>query len=193
MSTTELVRRGPHLGHEIRRTAPPSFDPAPVGFGLCCAYILSQIYMVPVLIVGPSWSVWPTLPDLAVIGAALWLPFMRRRDTTPPVFVKLRRYMLILVAGCVLSYLLFTLDPFDLHSAESFNDKGPAVGLFQIYRLAQFAAVLYLATAVRMTPHRKVWIRHCLAVTFWTSCGLLLANYFDWLAPQRSPLSFLEI
>lgn len=156
-----------------------AFDAGGIGFFLCCAYVLSQVYMVPLWTAGPSWSVWPTLTDMVVALIVVWLPFMRRLETPGITFLYLRRLVLVLVMGCLISYALFTLDPFELRVAESFNDKGPSVGLYQIYRLVQFAAVFWLATGIKLTSSRRTWLRRCIAITFWMSCALILANYFE--------------
>jgi hypothetical protein len=157
-----------------------SIDAQHVGFWLCCAYILTQIYMVPVWLVGPSWSVWPSLTDLVVPAMLICLPFVCRsqRDANKEVRA-IQRYLLFLAGGSAVSYVALTLDILPLKTMDVLNEKGPSVGLYQLYRLSQFLIVFWLASRIDLTPSRKRWLRGVIAATFWISCALLLANYFD--------------
>lgn len=155
---------------------------------LCCAYVVSQVYMVPIWTVGPSWSVWPSITDFIVILMLLWLPFISREARVTPTIASLQRCLLLLAGGCVLSYTLSTLDLFGLRTAEAFNDKGPYVGLYQIYRVGQFLTVFWFAARLDLSAQRMVWLRRSIAFTFWVSCALLLSNYFGLIdTPTLAP------
>jgi len=97
--------------------------------------------------------------------------------------------LLVITGGAILSYLVLTLNYFGLKTTDFFNDKGQNVGLYQIYRMCQFLTVFWFSTRVNWDAKRKVWLQRSIALTFWISCALLLANYFDLvstptLAPQ---------
>ncbi len=156
---------------------------------LCCAYVISQIYMVPVWVVGPSWSVWPSITDLVVLLMLVLLPLTRNHGVRPrPAVTTAKRVLLFVTGGAVVSYLVLTLNYFGLKTTDIFNDKGQNVGLYQIYRLCQLLTVFWFSTRVSWDPKRRLWLRRSIALTFWVSCALLLANYFDWVqTPALSP------
>jgi hypothetical protein len=156
---------------------------------LCCAYVVSQMYMVPVWVVGPSWSVWPSITDLIVTLMLVLLPFTRNDGVRPTSAVSaVKRLLLIVAGGAVISYLVLTLNYLGLKTTEAFNDKGPNVGLYQIYRLCQFLAVFWYSTRVDWNAKHRLWLRRSVGLTFWVSCALMLANYFDLVrTPALSP------
>jgi len=156
---------------------------------LCCAYVLSQIYMVPVWLVGPSWSVWPSLADFVIPIMLVLLPFLKRAGVgVPPEIVTLQRLFLVLGGGLVLSYLVLTLDPFHLNSAVMFNDKGQAVGLYQLYRVCQSLIVFWIALCAPLNGSHRRRLCHMVGITFWISAALLLADYFHVLStPMLAP------
>jgi hypothetical protein len=41
-------------------------------FVLICAFLISQSYLVPLAVVGPSWAVWPDLSDLVIAHPSSW-------------------------------------------------------------------------------------------------------------------------
>jgi hypothetical protein len=165
-----------------------------VAFWLCCAYVLSQVYMVPVWLIGPSWSVWPSVTDLVVLLMMTWLPFVRMAGTMTPEIVTIKRYLVLLACGAVASYFGLTLNLLDLKTVDAANEKGQYFGLYQVYRLGQFLVVFWFATELDLTAKRRLLLRRTIGLTFWITCASLLANYFGlfetpMLAPQipRSP------
>ena len=160
---------------------------------LCvCVYVLSQIYMVPVLIIGPSWPVWPTLPDLAVVSLACVIPFVKRGcgQVRPPLAV-VKRYLIIALAYCITSFCLLTLNAAGMKAFGVLNEKGQNVGLFQIYRMLQYMAVFWLSSSIEFHHRRRAILRGVVLVAFCVCSAGLVANYFDWydtasLAPHIS-------
>lgn len=158
----------------------PVIDHDSICLWLCCAYVLSQIYMVPVWIVGPSWSVWPSITDLIVTLMLVLLPFTRKNSVRPTSAISaVKRLLLIITAGAIVSYLVLTLNYLGLKTTDAFNDKGQNVGLYQIYRLCQFLGVFWFSARVDWNSKHKLWLRRSIGLTFWASCALVLANYFD--------------
>lgn len=174
------------------RTPRPSrrIDLHSIAFWLCCAYVVSQVYMVPVWLVGPSWSVWPSITDLVVALMFVCLFFVRRdRPNAGPEVRTIKRYLLVLAVCSVVSYLTLTLNLLGLKTVDVFSDKGQYFGLYQLYRFGQFLTVFWLVTRIDLDARRKVWLRRCIAFTFWASSASVLANYFGlidtpMLAPQ---------
>lgn len=159
-----------------------------VAFWLCCAYVLSQIYMVPLWLVGPSWSVWPSATDLIVLLMLIWLPFVRESQTTVPEIATVRRYLVLLACGSLVSFFALTLNPLNLKTIETSNEKGQYFGLYQIYRFGQFLVVFWLVSRINLTQKRGSWLRRVIAMTFWTTSASILANYFDVLqTPTLAP------
>jgi hypothetical protein len=139
---------------------------------------------------GPSWSVWPSATDLIIPLMLLCLPFVRSSErTTNPAIATLKRYLLLLACGSVVSYLALTLNLLNLKTVEVTNDKGQYFGLYQIYRFGQFLVVFWLISRIDLNAGRKLWLRRTIALTFWITCASILANYFGLvdtptLAPQ---------
>lgn len=164
------------------------FDAQSAAFAVCCAYVLSQVYLVPLWPIGPSWSVWPSLTDLTIF---LMLPlqlFIRLAPQQNRHVVVGKRYLLLLTGGALASYLLLTLDPLDLKAIDVLNDKGQNSGLYQLYRLSQALIVFWFVTSIRFTPARKEWLCRVTGIAFWVSSALVVLNYFDVVdTPSLSP------
>jgi hypothetical protein len=160
-----------------------------VAFWLCCAYVLSQIYLVPVWLVGPSWSVWPSLTDFVIPVMLVTLPILNRVEGgLCSEIVILKRLFLILAIGSTLSYLVLTLDPLHLSSGVTLNDKGQGVGLYQLYRVCQSLIVFWLVVRTPLNLVRRRLLRTVVGATFWISAALLLADYFHLLStPMLAP------
>jgi hypothetical protein len=156
---------------------------------LCCAYVLSQIYMVPVWLIGPSWSVWPSITDLVIpVMLVVLLILGRTKVRRCSETVILQRFFVVLAVGSAMSYLLLTLDPFGLNSSIALNDKGQGVGLYQLYRVCQSLVVFWLAARMPLSAPRRRLLCRVVGITFWISAALLLADYFHFLTtPMLAP------
>lgn len=173
--------RGPIGAPTLQR----AIDHDSICLWVCCIYVVSQIYMVPVWVLGPSWSVWPSITDLVVTLMLVLLPFTRKNGVRPSSAISaVRRLLVIVTAGAIVSYLLLTLNYLGLKTTNGFNDKGQYVGLYQIYRLCQFLAVFWFATRIDWNAKHRRWLRRSIGLTFWVSCALMLANYFDLVRTQ---------
>jgi hypothetical protein len=167
------------------RKLPHSIDYNNLCLWVCCLYVVSQIYMVPILVLGPSWSVWPSITDLVVTFMLVLLPFTGKNGVhSKSAISAVKRLLLIVTGGAIVSYLVLTLNYLGFKTADSFNDKGQNVGLYQIYRLCQFLAVFWFSTRIDWNAKQRLWLRRSIGLTFWLSCALILANYFDLVRTQ---------
>jgi len=160
-----------------------------IAFWLCCAYVISQVYLVPIWPIGPSWSVWPCITDFVIVLMLVALPFLSRANVSLCREVAgIERLLLILGIGCVLSYLVLTLNLSHIRSAETFNDKGQSVGMYQLYRLLQYFIVFWFASRVEMDAAHAKWLCWVVGMTFWVSSAFLLADYFGLVdTPTLAP------
>jgi hypothetical protein len=181
------VRLGPGTINLL--SDPRGIEAQRVAFWLCCAYVVSQVYLVPIWLVGPSWSVWPSTTDLVIPALLLLLPILHRdRSRISREAVVMKRFLVFLAAGCALSYLVLTLNLLDTKPSVAFNDKGPAVGLYQLYRLCQYMIVFWFALRVELDDGRRRWLCRMVALTFWISSAFLLADYFRLVdTPMLAP------
>lgn len=103
---------------------------------LLAAYLFFQGLSLPVLAAGPSWALWPTLPDL-LVWAALGLALLYRR--TPGAGLRLVWWALLGLGVLALGALgvLFVMRDPALGSAVAF-------GLFGLYKLGQVLAVFWM-------------------------------------------------
>ncbi|MDL2345034.1 hypothetical protein QOL99_12855 [Deinococcus sp. MIMF12] len=111
--------------------------------GLLGAYVFVQFFGPPLLAVGPSWALWPSLADL-LLWAALGLGLLYRRSPAPEHRAVWQA--LGLVGGLSLlsfALLLVLRDP----------GLGVAVpfGLFQLYKLVQTLAAFWLVSRLPLT------------------------------------------
>ncbi|WP_345459289.1 O-antigen ligase family protein [Deinococcus carri] len=112
--------------------------------GLLAAYLLAQCFSLPVLAAGPSWALWPTLPDL-LVWAALGCALLYHR---PPgaAWRPVGWGLALLVALAFCSFgLLFVMRDARLASAVPF-------GLFQLYKLVQALAVFGMVSRLPLRP-----------------------------------------
>src|SRR3979409_35201 len=114
-----------------RRTSP---DRHVVVFALA-VFVAAQMYTVPIATIGPSWAVWPTLPDIAfVLLLAAGLLCAGNRSSGPHVVV-FERVLFLCVAGCAISYLILVV--FGVNGLA--GTIGIYLGGYQLARLAQVA------------------------------------------------------
>ncbi|EYB69484.1 hypothetical protein DEIPH_ctg005orf0045 [Deinococcus phoenicis] len=139
------------------------------------AYLFAQCLSLPVLIAGPSWALWPTLPDL-LLWAALGCALLYHRPAgaaQQPVWQAL--VLLSVLAVCAFG-VLFVMRDGHLASAVAF-------GLFQLYKLAQVLAMFWMVS--RLPLRDKVlahWGRAALAA-FVLMVGSVAWTYFSPALP----------
>lgn len=131
-----------------------------LAFGLLCAFLASQWIGLPVLLVGPSWAIWPTLPDLMLWGAGLCAALYRLpMSNTSQRAVWHLFFIVLFLSLCGLSLLFVHRDP----------GLGLAVnwGVFALYRLLQVGVALFVASRLLLGAARWATLERVVRAAFW--------------------------
>jgi hypothetical protein len=164
--------------HDLRRTR--------WSFAALCAYLLSQAFTIPVLALGPSWAVWPTLSDAAV-GLMLfaWLAVPRPLSRPSAANCTVLFSLVVLLLGGLISYLILVLalqsGPTTIHGpygGPSGSASGITFGAFQVYHLAKFVVVFWLTARVPLSPRRLRALSVMSSFVFLFVCLGVILSYF---------------
>jgi hypothetical protein len=118
-----------------------------------CFYILSQAITVPILAMGP-WALWPTFSDIAVgLLCVSYVLSPRRTNSLPANSVRVYRGLLIVVVGCLVSYIVSTL-VVNLIAVQFGAGNRLVYGLHTTGRLFEFLIVFGLVSVVPLTQKR---------------------------------------
>ena len=171
--------RSPSLRRANDREPHPAASLA--GFIALCVFLATQAYTIPVLLVGPSWAVWPMPTDFAtvlLVGTALFLPTPRDARLQ-----RYRRGVGALFAFCAASFFLFVIVP--MYAAPPIDGTGSMnFGAFHVVRLVEFWLAFAAAQRVPLTPQRLVILRWvALAVLAWLVASVFL-TYLEVLQPH---------
>jgi O-Antigen ligase len=147
-------------------------------FAGLCFYLLSQGFTIPVLAVGPSWAIWPTLSDIGIGLLVLAVMFTGRISTKPSqpnqsLFLLLR----VLLLGFVLAYLGTTLwlDSLGLNNLNI--GSGETYGFFQVFRLGQFFFVFWATIRTPLPPSRVRILNRITGFVLIFVCVTVLLTY----------------
>ncbi|HEY0839719.1 MAG TPA: O-antigen ligase family protein [Vulgatibacter sp.] len=147
-----------------------------------CAFLATQAYTIPVLLVGPSWAVWPMPTDFATVAlAATAFLLPRSRDE------RLRGYLRgvgALFAFASASFFLLVIVP-TLVAPPAIGGGSVGFGTFHVLRLAEFWVAFAAAQRVPLSPGRLVTLRWvALAVLAWLIFSVVV-TYLDVIAPHQ--------
>lgn len=124
------------------------------------------------LIVGPSWAVWPTPTDFAsmlLVGAAFLLP-----APPPGPLVGYRKALAALFTFCAVSYICMVIVP-PLLQPPPFGGGSKAFGAFHVLRLVEFFFVFAAAQRVPLNAARLATLRWvAFAVLGWLVLSVVL-------------------
>lgn len=142
-------------------------------------YVATQVYLIPLRPLGPSWAVWPRLADgamfllglAALIGLPTWraLPDSHRRILWP---------LFAWVGLCAVSFLTVTLLLPRLGGLTHPSDKANVWGIYQLARLVQFSLLFLLAATVPLPTVRARWLGQLTALVLGLCCVLVVTTYF---------------
>jgi hypothetical protein len=146
-----------------------------------CLYIMAQGFTIPVLAIGPSWAIWPTLPDFATafLGVTALL------SGSPGQFLSathktLVHYLVACLLACFVSFIfLIRLLP-----DPSIGAMEPTWGAFQLYRLVQFFIVFWAAARIPLSPQRIRMLSGVVAGVFYLVCLGVILTFFNVLPPE---------
>ncbi len=172
MATPPLAESPSHAFADVIRATRWHF------LGLCI-YLATQAYTIPVLPIGPSWAIWPGLADFAVILLGL-IVLVRPLSRKIPVSKTNRQMMRILLGIYVLCFFSFLLFRFmRTIGGENFSgDSGFTFGIFQLYRLAQYFFLFWVAIRVPLNEFRRR-ILSCVTVfvLIMMGVGIMMTHY----------------
>lgn len=158
-------------------------------FVLTCLYVLSQAFLVPLVALGPSWAIWPTLTDMMVAAMGGLLLFNRSWNPQVPKPIRsLWNFGALVVAGCVVSYLVLTVYAFKFETGSQHNGKGVTFGIAQLYRLLQVLVVLRAVASFNLTHSRLQMMKKLSVLAFFLVCGGVFATYTGLLSTQTFAL-----
>jgi O-antigen ligase len=148
------------------------------------AYLVSQAFTVPVLAIGPSWALWPTLSDFAgwfLVGAT-FLSSGRQafRGATRKQKILLSMLTLI-VGGCAVSYMVHYASANGITSGRATYRE---VAEYQLYRLVQFTLLYWAAISVSMTPKRLDILKKLLPWVLVVVCLGLILEFLGIVEPS---------
>jgi O-antigen ligase len=148
------------------------------------AYLASQAFTVPVMAVGPSWSLWPTLSDFAgwFLIAATFLSSGRRPFGGASRKQKILLSMLtLIVGGCVLSYMVHYASTNGITSGRATYRE---VAQYQLYRLVEFSLLYWAAINVSVTPKRIEILKKLLPWVLTVVCLGLILEFLGIVEPS---------
>lgn len=156
---------------------------------LLAGFLFFQFIGLPVLALGPSWALWPTLPDLFFWAALACAALYRQRLPAPhlPVW----RGLLILGGLSVLSFaLLWVMRDGHMGSAVPF-------GIFQLFKLFQIIATYWMVARLRPVHSAlRLWERAVLlsfivmiVTVVWTFLSPTLPTWLGTFMPRGAGIS----
>jgi len=167
--------------------AAPSIARAPhpiasfAAFASLCLFVATQAYTIPVLLIGPSWAVWPMPTDFATVAlaaSALFLP--------PSTDARLLRYRMgvgALFAFASASFVLLVVVP-RLVAPPVSGQGSINFGAFHVLRLAEFWIAFAAALRVPLNPRRVAILRLiAFAVVAWLIFSVFV-TYLEIMKPR---------
>ena len=139
-------------------------------------YLLSQAYMIPIAPIGLSWTIWPTLPDLATAFLAFIVLFVET-DSINTLQRDLIRWLILIYIALWLSFI----GPSLLFSQIGLHDSSFAAsiifGIYPLYRALEFIIVFIVISQIRLTPSRKDILRKIVTLLIiWSSIMVILTG-----------------
>ncbi|MBE9015944.1 hypothetical protein C7Y66_14030 [Chroococcidiopsis sp. CCALA 051] len=139
-----------------------------------CFYLISQGFTIPILALGPSWAIWPTLSDFATACLILMLLLNFQKTPAPSKASWSIFFVLIFICvGCILSFT------WNLTWLSSQSAKGSSFGIFQIYRLFQFVCIFWVTAHIPLTTKRITVLRQIVNTILIFVCAGIILTYFS--------------
>ena len=145
-----------------------------MGFTFLVIYVLSQAFLIPVAAIGPSWSLWPCLSDLALAGLVLSVLLGSRNAQAISRQAQALLVSLVLLYGfCWLSYLF---------AVGSAPDSVPLLdGAYYVFRLTQFLLLYWCVIQIPLSPRRLAILGAAAGTAFFIVSGSIYLTYFKLL------------
>jgi hypothetical protein len=150
-----------------------------LAFAALCLYFFTQAFTIPILTVGPSWAVWPGLPDVGMgvlVMAAILMP-IGMPVSSPNVIM---RNILFGVFGAYLLAFIAVNVWFRLLYINNVVASSPEIyGAFHIFRLMQFVLIFWATTRIPMTPGRLRVLNYVITIVLIFVCTMIILTYFS--------------
>jgi hypothetical protein len=145
-------------------------------------FLLSQAYLIPVAAVGPSWTLWPRIADVAIGMMALGvaLKFLEGFCLPQPlrqILVGLLVFLWLAAMSVLISTILL---PRLSHSFPKY-DLAFQWGAYHLVRMVQFVLVFCAASLIPISPGTKLWLARVTALVLLVLCVSVVANYLKIL------------
>lgn len=154
-------------------------------FFALCGYLLSQVFTIPILAIGPSWAVWPTLSDFAVGWLFLTFAFTPQSlGVISRAGKTVSRGLMFIFGASILSYCFVFILFSGLIAQPLRSSLGVSFGAFSLYRLAQFFLVFWATARIPLTPERITTLRYIVSLVFVVLCVGIGLTYFSIVPPS---------
>lgn len=160
----------------VREVSQESLHRSRWAFLALCFFILAQSYTVPIVQIGPSWAVWPSLADFAIglLGLTLFYKPPAISQDSKTVF----RLLVLVAYFLALSYFGQTLWSSLIGFRERNGSQGINFGVFQVYRIFQATFVYFAVMRIPFTPQRLSILRNLVLAVYLFVCLMIALTYF---------------
>ena len=158
-------------------------------FVLTCLYLLSQVFLVPLMRIGPSWAIWPTLTDIVI--ASMGGLVLINGSWKPQIPRSVRSFWSFgawVTVGCIVSYFILTLYALKSEVGLQHNGKSVSFGVAQLYRLLQALIVFRAVTSFKFTHNRLLLVKSVSVLAFFLICAGVFATYTGVVSTQAFAL-----
>jgi len=143
-------------------------------FLVLCCYLLSQSFTIPIIAIGPSWTLWPTLSDFAT-GLLVLAFFLNFRHASPASSANTKLFWLLILVflGSLLSYTAYLSSVLD--------DSAPGInwGFYHIYRLVEFIFIFWVTAKIPLTPKRINTLRWSVDFVLVLVCLSIILTFYS--------------
>jgi hypothetical protein len=154
-------------------------------FFVFICFLLSQGYVVPVLLVTSNWALWPSLVDICFAVFIIITIFRARNNRTDANICYLQKAMIAYILVSVISFVVITI-----YSSDS--GRGINFGGYQLYSLCKFYLMLWAAGKMPIDGVRLKIINRVLFVLALWVCGVVILRYYvvdvDFYQTIKDPL-----
>jgi hypothetical protein len=128
-----------------------------------CLYVLAQSYMIPIAAIGPSWAIWPTLADLAMIPLiCLAILGFRDEDSANKYHIRFQKLLALMWCFGTMAYL-YTI-------AFSMEREAFSYGFYFIFRFTEFCCLFWAVSRLPWTHSRIDRLRVIVDVVLLITC-----------------------
>ena len=149
-------------------------------FVAVCVYLLAQSFNVPIVAIGPSWALWPALPDFAIgLVALAWLKESRTLGPRPASVQRVLVLLFLLLFLSIGSYAVFTLLPRLAAGSAEGESSGVLWGAYGLVRLVQVVLVFMGISQLSLDAKRCKILVPIVSLVHMLVSASIIAVYFS--------------